>query len=93
MKTEQLLSEIEKLAKELDIDLRYENGEFRGGLCVLNEQRLLIIHSKMKPEQKLRIIAREIATLDLSDHTLCPELRDLVDSVQKVKTDVENKQS
>ena len=93
MKTEQLLGEIEKLAKELDIDLRYENGEFRGGLCVLNEQRLLIIHSKMKPEQKLRIIAREIATLDLSNHSLCPELRDLVDSLQLVATEKENKQN
>jgi len=93
MKTEQLLEEIENLARQLDIELRYEKGEFRGGLCVLNEQRLLIIHSKMKPEQKLRLIAREMAVLDLTSQSMPLKLRNLIESFQQKTTEEKTNQN
>lgn len=52
MKAEKLLEELMALAKSLDYNVRRESGTFRGGACVVHEQRLIILNRSMPQKQQ-----------------------------------------
>jgi predicted transcriptional regulator len=80
MKDEQLLEMIEKLAEDLSIKVRYERGDFVGGLCRVDEEQVLIVHRDLSPGRKVQVIARELSRLDLDDVYVVPALRKVIES-------------
>ncbi|OQX83027.1 hypothetical protein B6D60_11205 [candidate division KSB1 bacterium 4484_87] len=73
-----LLQAFEDLVQKLSIDLRYEKGDFSGGLCQMPNKTVLIINSKLPLEQKIRLIARELSHLKLNHIYIRPALRELI---------------
>jgi N-dimethylarginine dimethylaminohydrolase len=77
------LSQLEGLADKLGIPIRYEiiQDELTGlgGLCRIEGQHILIIHSKATVKDKIEIIAEALRRFDLSDIYLKPVLRELLD--------------
>ena len=78
MKEEEILSGLEKLVESLSIQLRYEKGDFAGGYCVLKEKRMLIVNSALSPAMRIKVLARELATMNLDDVFVVPALRDVI---------------
>ncbi len=78
MKTENVLQAFENLISSLSIDLRYEKGDFDGGLCRLPNKKVLIINSKLPVEQKIKLIAAELSSLDLNHIYIRPALRKIM---------------
>ena len=83
MKTSEVLEHFEKLTQEMNIDLRYEKGDFKGGLCRVDEQQILIINSKLLEEEKIKIFANEFGHLDLNNVYVIPAIRELIDEQNK----------
>ena len=79
MKEEEILSGLEKVVESLQIELRYEKGDFAGGYCVLKEKPLMIVQSSLHSAQKIKVIARELAQRDLQNVFLVPALREVID--------------
>ncbi len=75
-RNEHLIQEIENLLAQLSIPLRYEKGNFKGGLCRVNDERLFILNKNLPLEQKLQIFREELTHLDLEDIFIRPVLRD-----------------
>ncbi len=73
---ERLIQEIETLLEQLSIPIRYEKGNFKGGLCRINEERLFILNKNLPLEQKLQIFREELSHLDLENVFIRPVLRD-----------------
>ena len=77
------LSQLEGLADKLGIPIRYEiiQGELTGlgGLCRIEGQYILIIHSKATVKDKIEILSEALRRFDLSDIYLKPVLRELLD--------------
>jgi len=46
MTKEKILSELEQLAYNCRITIRYEKGDFDGGYCVLKAERLIVINKR-----------------------------------------------
>ena len=82
MKEDEILSGLEKLVRELGIALRYEKGDFAGGFCVLNEDPMIIIQRKLETEQKIKILARELAQSDLEHKFVVPALRVVIEEAR-----------
>lgn len=78
MKEEEILSGLEKLVESLSIQLRYEKGDFAGGYCVLQEKRMMIVNSSLNPAMRIKVLARELATMNLDDMFVVPALRDVI---------------
>jgi hypothetical protein len=78
MKEEEILSGLEKLVESLSIQLRYEKGDFAGGYCVLKDQRMMIVNSALTPAMRIKVLARELATMNLDDVFVVPALRDVI---------------
>ena len=82
MKTGLLLQEMEQLADRLGWEVRYEKGDFQSGFCIIDDQRLIIIHKKSSPTDRLRHIAGVLAREDLDGMYLLPQVRKIVDSIR-----------
>lgn len=74
-----LFSEIEELLERFSIPVRYEKGNFLGGLCTYKDQTSFIINKKLSIDQKLQMAKSELNNLDLTDYYLRPNLRDFLE--------------
>ena len=79
MRESEILSNLEKIIEQLGIELRYDKGDFRGGLCRIGEKQLFLINTRMLPSQKIQLIVSELSTLNLSGIYIVPAIRDLLD--------------
>jgi len=78
MENQKLLQELENIAAKLDITVRYEKGDFAGGLCRVKEENVLIINKKHSTEKKVTLLARELSSVDLSEIYILPKLRERI---------------
>ena len=83
MTQEAILQGFETLIQNLSIDLRYEKGEFEGGLCRLQNKNLFIINNKLPVENKIKIIAAELRSLQLNHIYIRPALRKIIEEGQE----------
>ncbi len=79
MKEEEILSGLEKIFESLQIEVRYEKGDFSGGYCILKDKPMVIVQSNLPAAQKIKILARELAQMDLQNVFLVPALREVID--------------
>lgn len=78
MKSHNILEGFENLIQSLSIDLRYEKGDFAGGLCHLPGKSIFIINSKFSIENKIRLIASELKSMQLNHIYIRPALRRII---------------
>ena len=83
-----LLGQLEDLARNLGIEVRYEilkrEGAFsQGGLCRLKGQYLFLINSKASNRDKIEALALAVNRFDLSQMFMKPGLRDFLARIPK----------
>jgi hypothetical protein len=79
--TDGLYELFEELAERLDVNLVQGKGDFTGGLCSVNDETYIVLNKVRPLGQRLRILAREFAGMDLSDVYLVPKLRTYIEEV------------
>ncbi len=79
MYDDDILQSFEKLLTDLEVELRYEKGDFQGGICRYKEKKQLILNKNLNSNQKIMIIANELKTnFDLDNLYLVPALREVI---------------
>jgi hypothetical protein len=79
MTHEQLLKELEELAAQCSISVRYEKGDFEGGFCVLKAERLIVVNKKLAPAKKASILAQGLAEIGIDEMYLKPAVREFIE--------------
>lgn len=79
MLDDEILSEIEALAVEMGVQLRYEKGDFDGGFCILRDQRLIVVNKKLSPVRKASVIGQGLNQLGLENVYVKPAVRMFID--------------
>lgn len=79
MKKQEILAELESLAKELGYRIRYELGDFSGGSCLLNAEKLILINKRLPPEIRMATLARIFADMDLNSIFIKPAVREYIE--------------
>ncbi|RCK75957.1 MAG: hypothetical protein IGBAC_1232 [Ignavibacteriae bacterium] len=74
-----LLKELESLAQQLGIKIRYEKGNFDGGYCILKDQKILVINKKLFDSRKSSILARGIAEIGIDNLYIKPAIRQYIE--------------
>jgi len=81
------LSQLEGLADKLGIPIRYEKIEDEltgiGGICRIEGNYILIIHSKATVKEKVQILIEGLRRFDLDDIYLRPAHRELLEEYEK----------
>ncbi len=84
MDQNELITELESLAGQLGIRIRYEKGDFEGGYCVLKSEKLLVINKKIPSSKRLSVLARGISEIGLDNAYVKPAVRAFIeDEVSK----------
>jgi len=79
MNLQNLLQGFETLIQNLSIDLRYEKGDFSGGLCRMPDKSVFIINNKLSLENKIKLIVDELKLMDLNHIYIRPALRKIIE--------------
>jgi hypothetical protein len=79
MTQEHILKELEHLAAESAITIRYEKGDFEGGFCVLKTERLIVVNKKLSPPKKASILAQGLAEIGVDEVYLKPVVREFIE--------------
>ncbi len=80
MTEEEVLMALETLAKTLQVEVRYEKGDFVGGLCRIGDRQTILLQKGDPPEKKISILARELGSFDLEQIYVLPVLREIIAS-------------
>ena len=75
MKPEELIAELEQLAEQLSVVVRYEKGDFEGGYCILKTDRILLINKRLMPNKKASVFALALHEIGLDNVFIKPTVR------------------
>ncbi|MCK5572164.1 MAG: hypothetical protein KAJ12_05365, partial [Bacteroidetes bacterium] len=57
MRHEEIVQELQQIAEQLGVTVRYEKGDFEGGYCILRDQKLLLVNKRLQPNRKASVLA------------------------------------
>lgn len=75
----QLLHDLESVAEQLGVRLRYERGDFEGGYCILREQKLLVVNKRLPDARKASSVAVGLAQYGIDETFVKPSLRQYIE--------------
>lgn len=75
-----LLQELEELCDRLTIPLRYEKGNFQGGLCFYDNQTYFILNKNLSVDQKLQIFKSDLQHVNLDEMFIRPTVREFLNN-------------
>lgn len=83
-----LLQELESLAAQLGVELRYEELESSGGLCRYGGKLCLIASRHLSLPGRIRLLSRELGRLPLEGVFLRPSVRELLEKGPEAPTEL-----
>jgi len=84
MKNNKLLDEFHLLAEKLDIKIMKGKGDFSGGSCTINNEKVIVINNGKPIEQRLNILASCFKEYNLEDLFIVPALREYIDHTNRL---------
>ena len=85
MKHEMLIQELQDVATQLGVTIRFERGDFEGGYCILRDQKILLVNRRLFPARKASVLAIAMHEIGLEDMYLKPAVREYIeDEIAKV---------
>ena len=83
MKPTIIFQEFEQLAEALDVKIIQEKGNFKGGYCLLEQEKIIVIN-KLKPvEQRVRALAHAYSRRDTSAIYMKPAVREIIEAEEQ----------
>ena len=79
MTNEEMLDELKALAAQMAIPVRFETGNFEGGLCIVNNERVPIVNRKAAVPKKIATIAVGLHQSGLENVYIKPAVRDAIE--------------
>jgi len=78
-----LLQHLEGIARQLEIEIRYENLSddeisVHSGGCKVLGHHFILIDSRCSPFERAQILARELAKYELEDLYILPRVREFI---------------
>ena len=80
MKVEQIVRELEGVARKLGVEVRNERGRFRGGLCSVDDERVIVLNRRQPAEARLAVLAESLRDLPVDTVFMRPAVRQALES-------------
>jgi hypothetical protein len=75
MNAEDFLPELEELAIEMGMRVRYEKGDFDGGYCILKDHQIIVVNKKLHASRKASVIALALGEIGIENLFVKPNVR------------------
>jgi len=74
-----ILQELESLAEDLAIEMRYDDFEGRGGLCRYDGRICLILNHQLSVDERIDLISSSLSRFSLEEVFIRPQVRKLLE--------------
>ncbi len=82
---EDLLNDLKSLATQMGAKVRFEKGDFKGGYCLLKENKVIVLNKISNLQRKVITLAAALKELGLDDIYISPKLREFIDEMDETK--------
>lgn len=82
---EDILQDLKGLAGELGATVRFEKGDFKGGYCLLHDDKVIVINKMANLQRKVMILSAALKELGIDKIYLTPKMREVIDEMAEVK--------
>jgi hypothetical protein len=79
MNNNKLYNEFEDLAIKLGFRIIKGKGDFKGGSCIIKDEKVIVVNKRKPIEQKLKILASCFNEIDLDGIYIVPALRAFIE--------------
>lgn len=79
MKTTTVLEELEQAAAQLGFVVRKEKGNFRGGVCTVDGEAIIMLNKRHIPDVRLVVLADSLRDAPIDTIYLKPAVRDALE--------------
>jgi len=77
---EKLIDELIDVFVKVDYSVRIEKGNFKGGFCLLRDQKLFLLNRNLSQDKKISFLVKNLAVIGVDDIFLKPNIRDMIDN-------------
>lgn len=78
-KKEILIQDLTEVLSKLGYEVRVEKGTFKGGFCLLRDQKIFLLNKNLEQDRKIGILAKNISEIGVEGIYLKPNVRELVE--------------
>ena len=78
-KKEILIQELIEVLDKIGFSVRIEKGIFKGGFCLLREQKIFLLNKNLEQDKKINILVKNISEAGADEVFLKPNIRELID--------------
>lgn len=79
---ESVLDDLKSLATQMGAKVRFERGDFKGGYCLLEENKMIVINKLSTTQRKVMILSSALKDLGIDDVYLTPKLREIIEELE-----------
>lgn len=78
-KKDRLIQELLEVLNRLGLSVRIEKGVFKGGFCLLREQKIFLLNKNLDQDRKISILLRQISESGTDDIFLKPQIGEMIE--------------
>jgi hypothetical protein len=82
---EELIEELKSVAGQLGASVRFEKGDFVGGYCLLNDNKVIVINKAANLQRKVMILSTALKELGVDKIYLTPKLREIIEEMKEIQ--------
>jgi hypothetical protein len=82
---EELMQDLKAVASQLGAEVRFEKGDFKGGYCLLKENKVVVINKSANLQRKVMILSMALKELGVDSIYLNPRIREIIDEMAETK--------
>jgi len=80
---ESILQELKQIAQELGAKVRFERGDFKGGYCIVKEDKTIVINKLSTLQKKVMILTAALKDIGVEEKYIPPRIRDIIEEINE----------
>jgi len=80
---EQVLEDLKALAAQMGAKVRFERGDFKGGYCIIKENKVIVLNKLSNVHRKVVTLAAALDELGIDDIYLTPRMREIIEELSE----------
>jgi hypothetical protein len=77
---DRMIQDLIRIYEKLNFNVRIEKGTFKGGFCLLKDQKLFLLNKNIDQDKKINFLVKNLTLLGTEDIYIKPNIRALIDS-------------
>ncbi|GAB4300741.1 MAG: hypothetical protein Kow0098_28410 [Ignavibacteriaceae bacterium] len=78
---EEIIKDLKDVASQLGATVRFEKGNFKGGYCIIKENKVIVINKMASLQRKVMVLSMALKELGTDQIYLNPRLREIIDEM------------